>query len=177
MKNIRNNKWNKIKYKILYGTARLTKLVSESSYKKKYKKLLKDYGMDIAQDEYYIDPTVYFDNYDYSLIHIAEKVTISREVLFLTHDYSLYVGFNAMGSNKNGYFLNGISIEENCFIGARVVILPGTHLGKNSIVGAGAVIKGNIPDNSIVVGNPARIIANSIEWGKKHGRLKDYMEI
>lgn len=49
-----------------------------------------------------------------------------------------------------------VSIEENTFIGAGAIILPGTRIGKHCIIGAGAVIKGVIEDYSILIGNPAK---------------------
>lgn len=132
--------------------------------------------MNIAQDRCYIDPSVWFDNYDYSLIEVGENVTISREVLFLTHDFSISKGLYAMGIEHGGRFAKGITVERNCFIGARTVLLPGTHIGANTVIGAGAVVKGKIPNDSIVVGNPSKIIANSREWGRRHYAAKDYIE-
>lgn len=67
--------------------------------------------------------------------------------------------------NKITY--NSVSIGENSFIGARVVILPGTQIGKLCIIGAGAVVKGDIPDYSVVVGNPCRIISDTRQYGEK----------
>lgn len=52
-------------------------------------------------------------------------------------------------------------IDENSFIGAGAIVLPGSRIGKNCIIGAGAVVKGNIEDNSIIVGNPAKKIGNT----------------
>lgn len=49
-------------------------------------------------------------------------------------------------------------IEDNCFIGYGAVILPGSKLGKNCIVGANALVKGHFPDNSVIAGVPAKII-------------------
>ena len=49
-------------------------------------------------------------------------------------------------------------IGENCFIGARVSIQAGTHLGRHCIVGANAVVKGTFPDYCVLVGAPARIV-------------------
>lgn len=43
-------------------------------------------------------------------------------------------------------------------IGANATILPGVTIGSNSMVGAGAVVTSDVPDNAVVVGNPARII-------------------
>ena len=49
-------------------------------------------------------------------------------------------------------------LSEIIFIGADVIILPNTKIGNNAIVGAGTVVTKDIPDNSVVVGNPGRVI-------------------
>ena len=69
--------------------------------------------------------------------------------------------------DQEAYWLKDITIGKNVFIGARSVILPGTEIGDNCIIGSGAVLKGKIPSNSIVVGNPAKVIAKTNEWVKK----------
>lgn len=51
-----------------------------------------------------------------------------------------------------------IIIGEGCFIGANSLILKGTTLGRNVVVGAGSVVCGTFPDNVIIAGNPAKII-------------------
>ena len=63
-------------------------------------------------------------------------------------------------------------IEENCFIGARAIIMPGIRVGHNSIVGAGAVVTKDVPPCSIVAGNPAKIMRSDIEVGR-YGRFLD----
>jgi maltose O-acetyltransferase len=51
-----------------------------------------------------------------------------------------------------------IAIEDNVWIGGGAVILPGVTIGRNAVVGAGAVVTRSVPPNVVVAGNPARVI-------------------
>ena len=51
-----------------------------------------------------------------------------------------------------------VTIEDDCWIGFNVIILPGVRIGKGSIIGAGAVVTKDIPPYSIAVGVPAKVI-------------------
>lgn len=51
-----------------------------------------------------------------------------------------------------------IHIKKNAWLGARVSVLPGVTIGENSIIGTGAVVTTDIPDNSVTVGVPAKVI-------------------
>jgi acetyltransferase-like isoleucine patch superfamily enzyme len=53
---------------------------------------------------------------------------------------------------------NSIKIHDNVWIGANSVILPGITIGLHSVVGAGSVVTRNIPDYSVAVGNPAKVV-------------------
>lgn len=53
---------------------------------------------------------------------------------------------------------SGIIIQSGASVGANATLLPGVTVGKNSMVGAGAVVTNNVPPNAVVVGNPAKII-------------------
>ncbi len=117
-----------------------------------------------------------FDNH--GVITIENNVVISEEVIFLTHDYSIVNVSKEFLQNDCGYpWINDIYIGENTFIGIKAIILPGTNIGKNSIIGAGAVVKGNIPENSIVIGNPGRIIGDTSIWINKKFKLQDQVPI
>jgi acetyltransferase-like isoleucine patch superfamily enzyme len=49
-------------------------------------------------------------------------------------------------------------MKRNCWIGAGATILPGVTVGENSVVAAGAVVTRDVEDNTVVGGNPARLI-------------------
>ena len=94
---------------------------------------------------------------------------VSRNVTLLTHDFSLTRALIAVGEPYNLVSENKpITIGKNCFIGASVMVLPGTVIGDNTIVGAGSVIKGNIPAGVVICGNPAKVIKTTEEYAKKY---------
>ena len=62
-----------------------------------------------------------------------------------------------------GYVRMPVTIEDDCWIGAQVIILPGVHIGRGSVVGAGSVVTKNIPPYSVAVGNPARVIRSRLD--------------
>jgi len=51
-----------------------------------------------------------------------------------------------------------IAIEENVWVGGGAIVLPGVRIGRNAVVGAGAVVSRDVPANTVVAGNPARVI-------------------
>ena len=163
--------------------------VDTEFYMKKYLKWLKKRGVVINGTPNYISNTVYFDGSDFSMIELGDGCTISREVMFLTHDYAMHTAFRGLKDDisadafltlseidKKNKLLEQrkIVIGSNSFIGARSSLLPGTVIGNNCIVGSGCVVKGIVPDNSIVIGNPAKIIKKTSDWlEKKAQQLKE----
>ena len=87
------------------------------------------------------------------LIEIGDRVTLAPRVHILAHDASSK-GF------LNYTLIAPVKIGSDCFIGAGSIILPGVTIGDNVIIGAGSVVTKSIPDNSIAVGNPARVISS-----------------
>jgi serine acetyltransferase len=51
-----------------------------------------------------------------------------------------------------------IKVGDNTYFGTDVTVLPGTTVGSDCVIGSGAVLRGNIPDGSVVWGNPATVI-------------------
>ena len=61
-----------------------------------------------------------------------------------------------------------IKIEDNAFIGARALIMPGVTIGKNAIVAAGSIVTKSVPEGYVVGGNPAKVIAKTEDYINKH---------
>lgn len=146
-------------------------------YMKLYNAYLKKLGVDIQGNASFIHPTVRFDGKNYSMTHIGNEVIISRDVYLLIHDYSITCGLKALGESltKDAFWLKDIFIGDNSFIGAGAIILPGSKIGKNCIIGAASVVKGSIPDNCVACGNPAKCIANTIEWASRKKKVNDFI--
>jgi acetyltransferase-like isoleucine patch superfamily enzyme len=64
-----------------------------------------------------------------------------------------------------------VNVGSRCFIGGGSTIWPGVSIGDNCVVAAGAVVVADVPHNSVVAGNPARIIRTNIDVGP-YGRFK-----
>ncbi|WP_106449761.1 acyltransferase [Trichococcus alkaliphilus] len=159
----------------------ITKVIyfNNEMYMRLFTNYLRRIGISINGKPKFINNDVYFDGNDYSKIILGDNITISREVMFLTHDYSITTaveGTQMSGSHlkEELYFSKAITIGNNSFIGARASILPGTNIGNNVIIGAGSVVKGIIPDNSIVVGNPHQVIGKTDEWALSKMEENDF---
>lgn len=149
-------------------------------YMHKCTRYLQKCGMDIADyDEHgFIHQSVWLNSSErYSLIKIGRAVTLSRDVILLTHDYSVRNAINAFEGNPENVkykFLKPIAIGDNVFVGARAVILPGTEIGDDAIIGAGAVVKGKVPPKTVWGGAPARKLCTLEDYYKRHKDKHDY---
>ena len=93
-------------------------------------------------------------------IHIGENVLIASNVFITDHDHgnlSKPVNFGISWKNQK-LFSKKVIIKNNVWIGENACILKGVTVGSNSVIAAGSIVTKNIPENSIVVGNPARVI-------------------
>lgn len=97
------------------------------------------------------------------LVKIGNHVGISGGVLFLTHG----LGWCFRDRVPDLQVFGTIVIEDNCNIGTNAILLPGITIGRNSMVGAGAVVTKDVPPNSVVAGNPARILGNTDDYSKQ----------
>jgi maltose O-acetyltransferase len=105
-----------------------------------------------------------FDNGFLWLISVGDGTTISAEVYILAHDGATKLGL--------GYTqIARVAIGRNVYIGARAIVLPGVTIGDGAIVGAGSVVRHDVPPGTVVAGNPARIVREVGEFVQRHERL------
>lgn len=121
----------------------------------------------------YISTRSWLDGSNYSRITICEGSTISSDVSFLTHDWSLNTIAKSIGhtTTKPLGIHEDIYIGEYCFVGRGCILLPGTVIKRGSLIGAGSVVRGVVEEYSLVLGNPASTVGDSrIYFEKKVGK-------
>jgi len=111
--------------------------------------LTRVFGMDIHPTVQF-SLSAYFDKTYPKGVHVGPNSWVALQSVVLTHD------------RTRGLYLD-TRVGENCFIGARSVILPGVQIGDESIVAAGAVVTRDVPPRCIVAGNPARVVRENID--------------
>lgn len=117
-----------------------------------------DYGFNIEVGKNF------FANYNCTIIDVA-KVIIGDNVLFAPN-VSVYTAGHPihpiMRESEYEYGI-GITIGDNVWIGGNSVILPGVHIGSDTVIGAGSVVTRDIPEWVIAAGNPCRVIRKITE--------------
>ena len=97
--------------------------------------------------------------YSTKSITIGKNATIGATCKIIDNDFHpLDPEHRRLNLNEEHTARAPIVIGDNCFIGMNSIILKGTTIGNNVVVGAGSVVHGTFPDNCIIAGNPARII-------------------
>ena len=101
------------------------------------------------------------------LIEIGNNVTMAPRVHILCHDASTktFLDYTKIGR---------VTIGDNVFIGAESVVLPGVNIGSNVIIGANSTVTHDIPENSVAVGSPARVICTLDAYlEKEYARMEN----
>ena len=109
-----------------------------------------------------------YANYNLTLlddahIYIGNRVLLAPNVTIATASHPL----NAKLRRYEMQYNRDVYIGDNAWIGANVVILPGVHIGKDTVIGAGSVVTRDIPDSVLAVGNPCRVLREIGERDKE----------
>ena len=110
----------------------------------------------IIGENCHFSPYVLIDLIYPGMVSIGNNVTIGSNTMIFAH-------YNPTANKllkENGYprDVKQVTIEDGAVIGPGSIITMGTTIGKNSIIGAGSVVSNKIPDFSVALGNPARVI-------------------
>ena len=117
-----------------------------------------DYGYNIGVGENF------FANYNFTVLDVG-RVKIGDNAQ-IAPNVSLYTAGHPIhpDSRNSGYEYGiGITIGDNVWIGGSSCVMPGVTIGNNVVIGAGSVVTKDIPDNSIAVGNPCRVLRTITE--------------
>lgn len=119
---------------------------------------LRSRGVQIGENVNLINTVIDFSHG--FLVTIGNQVTLTG-VRILAHDASTQIPFGVTKVGK-------VTIGDEVYVGHGTIILPGVRIGNRVVVGAGSVVTKDIPDNSVAVGNPARVIGTYDDFLKKH---------
>ena len=104
--------------------------------------------------------------HEYSLLgahgklFVGSDVSIGSHFIVITADH-IYNDLK-ISHKKQGLKYGKVEIGNNVWIGSRVTILNNIRISNNTIIGAGSVVTKNFPENTIIAGNPAKVIKNII---------------
>ena len=122
-----------------------------------------------------------YANYNLTLvddghIYVGDYVMIGPNVTITSAAHPIHPGLRKLEYQYN----KEVRIEENVWIGAGVLIMPGIHIGENSVIGAGSVVTRDIPANVVAAGVPCNVLRPIDERDElfyDHDRKIDWEEL
>ena len=112
-----------------------------------------DYGFNISVGKNF------FANFN--MVVLDEARVVFGDNVFIGPNCGFYTAGHPIDSierNKGLEFARPIIVGNNVWIGANVTVVPGVTIGDNCVIGAGSVVTKDIPDNTVAVGNPCKVI-------------------
>lgn len=120
-------------------------------------------GVNFCDGELHIYGRVFWSTEPW-IITLGKNVHITNGVKFITHDGGTLLFRNEIPDLE---ITKPITVGNDVYIGNDVIILPGVSIGNRVIIGAGSVVSRDIPDNSVAVGVPAKVIKTADDYLEK----------
>lgn len=118
------------------------------------------------------DPYICFGSEPY-LVELGDHVEVTNGCQFVTHDGAVWTLRNDLECAKIDKF-GKIKVGNNVFIGINSIILPGVTIADNCIIGAGSIVTKSIPEGEVWAGAPARFISTVEQYKKSVLLNADY---
>lgn len=117
-------------------------------------------GLQLGRDVY-VAPTAYLDPGRPWLIEIGDGTLVGPWAIVLAHDAStrIHTGHTLLGR---------VRIGRRVYVGHGAIIMPGSTIGDEAVVGPGSVVRGDIPPRSVAVGNPAVVVSDVASFATRH---------
>lgn len=100
----------------------------------------------------------------HSSIQLGQDCMLSTNIEIRTGDSHSIIDLN---TNQRINQAQNVQIGNHVWIGAKAIVLKGTQVGENSIIGTGSIVTGKVPQNVIAVGIPARVVRENVTWDRE----------
>lgn len=156
MKEYKKKQWQRIRIALILDSEKRNRYIVKHN-------VFKNVG-----DNFFFQPRVI--PADPELISFHNNVIVTSNVTFVNHDV-FHLGLNNLGEGEFLYNNGCIEIMDNVFIGCNSTILSNVKIGPNVVIGAGSVITRDVPPNSVVAGNPAKVIGTFQDYVNKRKQI------
>jgi len=119
-------------------------------------------GLELGPGAYIASPVRIDPGFPW-LVRIGEDATLGPGVEVIVHDASTK---RALGYSR----LRTVTVQARAYVGARSILLPGVTVGEGAVVGAGSVVREDVPPGAVVYGNPAEVRGSVAEHLERHRR-------